>query len=140
MKDLSFIFPIVIKILSIYVVFKKRFKRILKNKGSSGVRENLELRLRAPAPAPGPCCKAILVLPWYGCVKYIFIWEGLGRGSNFRQGELSSQKYKYDLWQRVGYNCNVKRCFLSMEIVYLEDVSLLRFYTWMITRLLTAQI
>ena len=46
MNDLSFIFSIVIKILNIYVFFfKKRFKRILKNKRSSGAWENLELRL-----------------------------------------------------------------------------------------------
>ena len=62
MDDLSFIFSIVIKILNIYVIFKKRFKRIFKKQKelwSMG-------KFRAPAltpgktqlrsaPAPGPC-------------------------------------------------------------------------------------
>ena len=70
MNNLSFIFPIKIKVLNIYVIFKKRFKGILKNKRSPGAWENVELwlwlqgkhdsgalRLRASASASGPCCK-----------------------------------------------------------------------------------
>ena len=66
MNDLSFIFPILIKISIIYVIFEKRFKIILKNKRSPRARENLELRLqgkhgsralrlRLRLRAPGPC-------------------------------------------------------------------------------------
>ena len=46
MNDLSFIFPILIKILNIYVIFKKGFKRILKYRRSHREWENLELWLQ----------------------------------------------------------------------------------------------
>ena len=46
MNDLLFIFLIAIKILNIYAIFKKRFKRILKKKRSPGTWENLELWLQ----------------------------------------------------------------------------------------------
>ena len=46
MNDLSFIFPMVIKILNNYEIFKKRFKRIIKNNMSPRAWENLELRLQ----------------------------------------------------------------------------------------------
>ena len=46
MNDLSFFFIIVIKIVNIYAIFKKRFKRKFKNKRSPGAWEYLELWLQ----------------------------------------------------------------------------------------------
>ena len=66
MNDLSFNLSIVIKILNIYVFFKKRFKRILKNKRSLGVWENLELRLQFQGNVvPGSSSRSLILTVHY---------------------------------------------------------------------------
>ena len=71
MNDLSFIFPIVIKILNIYLIFKKRFKRILRNKRSPGAWENLEFRVPGQKESHHKgifkkhFCKCTRIVCWY---------------------------------------------------------------------------
>ena len=62
LNDLSFTFPVIIKILNIYIIFKKRFKGILKKQKEP--RSLGKFRAPAPgktqlqsAPAPGPWSK-----------------------------------------------------------------------------------
>ena len=84
LNDLSFIFSTLIKILNIYVVFKKRFKRILKNKRSPGAWENLELWLQLQGKHGSGALQLQLRVPdnkgakrgYFETTKYIYIVEG----------------------------------------------------------------